>query len=70
MAKLLKNVEELDIMKLDVKVSKKNSAKLKDGCGDIDYFADMTPQIIRKASSLDKFEAQLKVVRALSGRKS
>ena len=59
-AKLLKNVEELDIMKLDVKVSTKNSAKLKDGCGDIDYFADMTPQIIRKASSLDKFEAQLK----------
>ena len=59
-AKLLKNVEELDIMKLDVKVSKLKSAKLEDGGGDIDYFADMTPQITREASSLDKFEAQLK----------
>lgn len=59
-AKLLKNVEELDIMKLDVKVSKLKSAKLEDGGGDIDYFADMTPQITREVSSLDKFEAQLK----------
>ena len=58
-AKLLKNVEDLDIMKLDIKVSKTKSAKLEDG-GDIDYFVDMTPQITRKVSSLDKFEAQLK----------
>jgi len=58
-AKLLKNVEDLDIMKLDLKVAKIKSAKLEDG-GDIDYFADMTPQITRKVSSLDKFEAQLK----------
>ena len=58
-AKLLKNVEDLDIMKLDIKVSKTKSAKLEDG-GDIDYFVDMTPQITRKVSSLDKFEAKLK----------
>ena len=55
-AKLLKNVEDLDIMKLDIKVSKTKSDKLED----IDFFADMTPQITRKVSSLDKFEAQLK----------
>ena len=55
-AKLLKNVEDLDIMKLDIKVSKTKSDKLED----IDFFADMTPQITRKVSSLDKFEAKLK----------
>ena len=56
--KLLKNVQDLDIMKLDVKVSKIKSEKLEDN-NEIDFFADMTPKISRKASALDDYEAQL-----------
>ena len=55
---LLKNVQDLDIMKLDVKVPRQKSAKLEDGA-EVDFFADMTPDIVRKTSSLDDFEAKL-----------
>ena len=55
---LLKNVQDLDIMKLDVKVPRPKSAKLED-VAEVDFFADMTPDIVRKTSSLDDFEAKL-----------
>ena len=55
---LLKNVQDLDIMKLDVKVPRQKSAKLED-VAEVDFFADMTPDIVRKTSSLDDFEAKL-----------
>ena len=55
---LLKNVQDLDIMKLDVKVPRQKSAKLEDAA-EVDFFADMTPDIVRKTSSLDDFEAKL-----------
>jgi len=54
--KILKNVQDLDIMKLDVKVSKVKSTKNEDAT---DYFADMTPNISKKSSALDEYEAKL-----------
>ena len=57
--KILKNVQDLDIMKLDVKVSKVKSAKNEDNYETMDYFADMTPEITRKSSAMDEFEAKL-----------
>ena len=56
---ILRNVQDLDIMKLDVKVSKVKSAKNEDTNDNVDYFADMTPEITRKSSALDDFEAKL-----------
>jgi len=54
--KILKNVQDLDIMKLDVKVSKVKSTKNEDAT---DYFADMMPNITKKSSALDEYEAKL-----------
>jgi len=49
--KIIKNVMELDILKLDVKVSKVKNDKETD---EMDYFADMTPNIeVRNAVELD-----------------
>ena len=54
---MIKNVEDLDIMKLDVKVSKlKTDVKVED----VDFFADMKPDIPKAASALEQFEEKLK----------
>ena len=56
---MIKNVEDLDIMKLDVKVSKlKTDVKVED----VDFFADMKPDIPKAASALEQFEEKLKIV--------
>jgi SCY1-like protein 3 len=53
---MIKNVEDLDIMKLDVKVSKAKTHKVED----VDFFADMKPEIVKPASALEEFEEKLK----------
>merc|ERR1712192_235384 len=59
MGMMIKNVEDLDIMKLDVKVSKlKTDVKVED----VDFFADMKPDIPKAASALEQFEEKLKIV--------
>ena len=55
---MIKNVEDLDIMKLDVKVSKLKTHKVED----VDFFADMKPDIPKAASALEQFEEKLKIV--------
>ena len=55
---MIKNVEDLDIMKLDVKVSKMKTHKVED----VDFFADMKPDIPKAASALEQFEEKLKIV--------
>lgn len=54
--KLLKNVQGLDILKLDIK----NPGKLKVE-DDVDFFADMTPDIPKKKSSMEEFQKQLEI---------
>jgi len=49
---MLKNVQDLDILKLDLKTK----VKEKD---EVDFFADMTPDIPKKKSSLEKFQTEL-----------
>jgi len=53
--KIIKNIEDLDIMKLDIKVTKPKTDKVED----VDFFADMTPVIVKGSSSLEKFEEKL-----------
>ena len=53
---MIKNVEDLDIMKLDVKVPKTKTHKVED----VDFFADMKPEIPKAASALEQFEEKLK----------
>ena len=55
--KMIKNVGDLDIMKLDVKVSKLKTDKVED----VDFFADMKPDIPKAASALEQFEEKLKI---------
>ena len=55
---MIKNVEDLDIMNLDVKVSKLKTHKVED----VDFFADMKPDIPKAASALEQFEEKLKIV--------
>ena len=55
---MIKNVEDLDIMKLDVKVSKLKTHKVED----VGFFADMKPDIPKAASALEQFEEKLKIV--------
>ena len=55
--KMIKNVEDLDIMKLDVKVSKTKTDKVED----VDFFADMKPEIPKAASALEQFEEKLRL---------
>ena len=56
---MIKNVEDLDIMKLDVKVSKLKTHKVED----VDFFADMKPDIPKAASALEQFEEKLIMTR-------
>ena len=55
--KMIRNVEDLDIMKLDVKVSKNKTHKVED----VDFFADMKPEIPKAATALEEFEKKLKI---------
>jgi len=53
--KIIKNIEDLDIMKLDIKVSKTKIDKTED----VDFFADMKPDIVKGSSALEEFEEKL-----------
>jgi len=53
--KMIKNIEDLDIMKLDIKVSKLKTDKVED----VDFFADMKPDIVKRSSALEEFEEKL-----------
>jgi len=53
--KMIKNIEDLDIMKLDIKVSKTKIDKVED----VDFFADMKPDIVKGSSALEEFEEKL-----------
>jgi len=54
--KIIKNVEDLDIMKLDVKVTKNTKKK----ADEFDFFLDMKPEIVKESSAMEKFEEKLK----------
>jgi len=56
MEKIIRNVQDLDIMKLDIKTVTKK-AKVEDG---MDFFADMTPDIPKTEDSIEKFENKLR----------
>ena len=53
--KMIKNIEDLDIMKLDIKVNKAKTDKVED----VDFFADMKPVIVKGSTALEKFEEKL-----------
>ena len=53
--KIIKNIEDLDIMKLDIKVTKAKTDKVED----VDFFADMKPVIVKESTALEKFEEKL-----------
>ena len=53
--KIIKNVGDLDIMKMNSKILKTKTDKIED----VDFFTDMKPQIVKKSSSLDEFEKKL-----------
>eukprot|EP00092_Neocalanus_flemingeri_P024311 GFUD01026367.1.p1 GENE.GFUD01026367.1~~GFUD01026367.1.p1 ORF type:complete len:582 (-),score=220.45 GFUD01026367.1:206-1951(-) len=53
--KMIKNIEDLDIMKLDIKVNKAKTDKVED----VDFFADMTPDIVKGSSAIEEFEEKL-----------
>jgi len=55
MEKIIRNVQDLDIMKLDIKTTKKE--KVEDG---VDFFADMTPDIPKTEDSIQKYENKLR----------
>ena len=52
--RLVKNVQDLDILKLDIKVPSKIKTD-----EEVDFFADMTPDIPKQKSSLEKFQTEL-----------
>ena len=53
--KMIKNISDLDIMKLDIKVPKAKTDKVED----VDFFADMKPVIVKGSSALEEFEEKL-----------
>ena len=52
---MIKNIQNLDIMKLDIKVNKAKTDKVED----VDFFADMKPVIVKGSTALEKFEEKL-----------
>lgn len=56
MEKIIRNVQDLDIMKLDIKTNTKK-VKVEDG---MDFFADMAPDIPKTEDSIQKFENKLR----------
>ena len=55
---LVKNVQDLDILKLDIKVPSKIKTD-----EEVDFFADMTPNIPKQKSSLEKFQVELETAK-------
>ena len=53
--KMIKNISDLDIMKLDIKVPRAKTDKVED----VDFFADMKPVIVKGSNALKEFEEKL-----------
>ncbi|XP_023331824.1 protein-associating with the carboxyl-terminal domain of ezrin-like [Eurytemora carolleeae] len=61
---LVKNVQDLDILKLDIKVPSKIKTD-----EEVDFFADMTPNIPKQKSSLEKFQTELDTAKQIREQK-
>ena len=60
---LVKNVQDLDILKLDIKVPSKIKTD-----EEVDFFADMTPNIPKQKSSLEKFQTELDTAKQVNNK--